>query len=82
MLAIIGEKNEDISSYLDKKDSKQKNNTTNSGFKEASGAIVLKTFIPNRINKKNGKKLEEEDMLNLIFFMIKEPNLESKQMEG
>ena len=26
MLAIIGEKNEDISSYLDKKDSKQKNN--------------------------------------------------------
>ena len=29
MLAIIGEKNEDISSYLDKKDSKQKDNITN-----------------------------------------------------
>ena len=71
MLAIIGEKNEDISSYLDKKVSKQKNNITNS----ESEKLEQKSQTEN-------KDISTERKAQNNFEIIKMPRLSDTMEEG
>jgi len=71
MLAIIGEKNEDISSYLDKEDSKQKNNITNSD----SEKLEQKSQTEN-------KDISTERKAQNNFEIIKMPRLSDTMEEG
>ena len=71
MLAIIGEKNEDISSYLDKKDSEQKNNITNSDNEK----LEQKSQIEN-------KDISTERKAPNNFEIIKMPRLSDTMEEG
>ena len=71
MLAIIGEKNEDISSYLDKKVSKQTNNITNS----ESEKLEQKSQTEN-------KDISTERKAQNNFEIIKMPRLSDTMEEG
>ena len=71
MLAIIGEKNEDISSYLDKKDSKQKNNITNSDSEKLE-----------QKSQTESKDISTERKAQNNFDIIKMPRLSDTMEEG
>ena len=71
MLAIIGEKNEDISSYIDKKGSKQKNNIANSDNEKLE---------ENTQTENKDRTLEKEVQNN--FEIVKMPRLSDTMEEG
>ena len=71
MLAIIGEKNEDISLYIDKKGSKQKNNIANSENEKLE---------ENTQTENKERTLEKEVQNN--FEIVKMPRLSDTMEEG
>ena len=71
MLAIIGEKNEDISSYLDKKDSKQKNNITSSDSEKLEQKAQTESKDISTVRKVKNN-----------FEIIKMPRLSDTMEEG
>ncbi|MEC8600009.1 MAG: 2-oxo acid dehydrogenase subunit E2, partial [Bacteroidota bacterium] len=71
LLAIIGKKNEDISSYLDKKDSKQKNNITNSENEKLE-----------QKSQSENKEISTERKAQNNFEIIKMPRLSDTMEEG